>query len=70
MSITGIDPLMMYVPKAEAPLGFSFRGVQSNVSKITKSPFSEIKSLKVQNAGGSMDPPSPPLTEPLPQVHM
>ena len=52
--------------KTEAPLGFSFQGVQSNVSKIWKSTFSEIKSLKVPNSGGSMDPPAPfPQTEPL-----
>ena len=53
---------------AEAPLGFSFRGVQNNVTKITKSPFSEIKSPTVPNSGGGggpMDPPAHPLTESL-----
>ena len=40
-------------------------GVQSNVAKITKSPFSKIKSLKVPNSGGLMDPPATPLKEPL-----
>ena len=34
---------------AETPLGFSFWEVQSNATKITKSSFSEIKSLKVQS---------------------
>ena len=33
-------------------LGFSFRGGgQSNVTKVTKFPFSEIKFLKIPNSG-------------------
>ena len=44
--------------KTETTLRFSLTGGQGNVTKITKSPFSEIEFLKIPNSRGAWTPSS------------